>query len=66
MRQVYSTSRYHVVSPKRIEVPLTLRESGTVMLESPDRFRMEGELSEGNKRVRLTQVGQLVASCPPS
>jgi len=37
---------------------------GTVVLESPDKFRMEGELSEGKKRVRVTQVGQLVARCP--
>jgi hypothetical protein len=60
-----SANQFRLESVCRVRRLGSAHMKGTVVLETPDKFRIEGELSEGKRRVRITQVGQLVSSCPP-
>jgi hypothetical protein len=60
-----SDNQFRLESVCKVRKVGTARMRGTVVLESPDKFRLEGEVSEGKKRIRITQTGQLVSSCSP-
>jgi hypothetical protein len=60
-----SGNQFRLESVCKVRKVGTARMKGTVVLGSPDKFRLEGEVSEGKKRIRITQIGQLVSSCSP-
>ena len=39
------------------------RLNGTIVVENPDKFRMEAELFEGKKHIRIAQTGQRISNC---
>jgi hypothetical protein len=58
-----STNRYRIETACMVRRVGVARMKGAIVVETPREFSMEAELLEGNKHIKIAQVGKWMSSC---
>jgi hypothetical protein len=58
-----STNQYRIETVCMVRRVGAGRLKGTIVVENPDKFRMEAELLEGKKHIHIAQTGQRISNC---
>ncbi len=58
-----SPNHYRIETVCMVRRVGSARMKGVITVETPDKFRMEAELIEGKKHIRIAQAGQRISNC---